>query len=60
MQGMAFEISVVIARPAADVFAMSGQPVGFTRLTWPVIIRAGRKQYEAEFAALKRVLESQA
>ncbi len=46
--------------PEGTRVTMSAEPAGFTRLLWPVITRAGRKQYEANFAALKRVLESPA
>jgi hypothetical protein len=46
--------------PEGTRVTMSAEPAAFTRLLWPVIARAGRKQYEANFAALKRVLESQA
>ena len=47
--------------PEGTRVTMSAEPAGFTRLLWPVVLtRAGRKQYEANFAALKRVLESPA
>ena len=46
--------------PEGTRVTMSAEPAGFTRLLWPVITRAGRKQYETNFTALKRVLESQA
>ena len=48
------------AVPEGTRLTMSAEPAGFTRLLWPVITRAGRKQYEANFAALKRVLEADA
>lgn len=37
---------------------MTAEPTGFTRLLWPLITRAGRRQYEENFATLRRVLES--
>jgi len=48
------------AMPEGTRVTMVAEPAGFTRLLWPVITRAGRKQYEANFAALKRVLEAEA
>jgi len=47
------------AVPEGTRVEMTTEPSGFTRLLWPIIVRAGRKQYAANFAALKEVLEAQ-
>lgn len=44
--------------PAGVTVTMNAEPTGFTRLLWPLIARSGKSQYARDFAALKRVLES--
>jgi polyketide cyclase/dehydrase/lipid transport protein len=45
--------------PGGTRVEIRAQPTGFSRLLWPLIARLGRKQYETNFAALKKVLEAQ-
>lgn len=38
---------------------MGVDPVGFTRVIWPVVSAVGKKQYLRDFAKLKEVLEAE-
>ncbi len=40
------------------IVTMSVDPVGFTKVIWPIIASVGKKQYLRDFARLKEVLEA--
>ncbi len=55
-----FDSSYRFEPTAAGVkVTMSVDPVGFTKVIWPIISGVGKKQYLRDFAKLKEVLESE-
>ena len=51
-------ISVLIARPLDEVFAVSGRPNGLLRLLQPLIARNTQANLDRGFARLKELLET--